>query len=90
MRRVLTSLNEKRIDLRRVFAQLGHRAGGIAGEPAAKDRPIEDLAEHVEDDVGSAIRELPPWTGASTGNVVDLEAIGECDVFQALGRAILG
>ena len=60
MRRVLTSLNEKRIDLRRVFAQLGHRAGGIAGEPAAKDRPIEDLAEHVEDDVGSAIRELSP------------------------------
>ena len=29
-------------------------------------------------------------TGASTGNVVDLEAIEECDVVQALGREILG
>ena len=55
----LDLVERERIDWRPVFAQLADGARGVPREPPAQDRAIEDLAQHVEDDVRPAARELP-------------------------------
>jgi len=55
----LDLVERERIDWRPVFAQLADGARGVPREPPAQDRAIEDLAQHVEDDVRPAVRELP-------------------------------
>ena len=55
----LDLVERERIDCRPVFSQLADGARGVPREPPAQDSAIEHLAQHVENDVRPAVRELP-------------------------------
>ena len=75
---------------RLVGSMVGGEPEGPQGPESVPGATGREMAggERVAQPHGGAIMQLTR-TGASTANVVDLEAIGGCRVFQAMGREIL-